>query len=147
MKKATILFLGLCMVLGTAQAQIRKVPAEVTNAFTAAYPSATNLTWKDNLTNFEAQFDISGNHAVAKFNSKGEWIETQKDLSFEGLSDGVKDGFNKSKYADWPKEEIKEISARNKATLYRVYVRKADLNKRYLYFNPKGQLVRDALTL
>jgi archaellum component FlaF (FlaF/FlaG flagellin family) len=147
MKKAIILFFSLFMVVGIVQAQLRKVPSVVTNAFTAQYPTATNVTWKDNLTNFEAQFDLSGNHTVAKFKSGGEWIETQKDLAFDGLSSAVKDGFNKSKYNDWPKEEIKEISEKNKATVYRIYIRKADLNKRYLYFNSQGQLLRDALTL
>jgi hypothetical protein len=147
MKKTAILFLSLCMVMGMTQAQLRKVPSVVTNAFTAQYPTATNVTWKDNLTNFEAQFDLSGNHTVAKFKSGGEWIETQKDLTFDGLSAAVRDGFNKSKFNDWPKEEIKEIAQKNKATVYRIYIRKADLNKRYLYFNAQGQLVRDALTL
>jgi hypothetical protein len=84
MKKAIILFFSLFMVVGIVQAQLRKVPSVVTNAFTAQYPTATNVTWKDNLTNFEAQFDLSGNHTVAKFKSGGEWIETQKDLAFDG---------------------------------------------------------------
>lgn len=142
-----MMFLGLLFCVATTQAQIRSVPAEVTNAFAKAYPSATNVTWKDRLTNFEAQFDLSGNHSEAKFNSKGEWLETQTDLKWDGLVSAVKDGFQKSKYADWPREEIKEISEKGKETQYRIYVRKADLNKRYLYFNSKGQLIRDALTL
>ncbi|NCI50261.1 hypothetical protein GWC95_10030 [Sediminibacterium roseum] len=147
MKKAIILFLSLFMIIGATDAQLRKVPSVVTNAFSAQYPTATNLTWKDNLTNFEAQFDLSGNHTVAKFKSTGEWIETQKDLTFDGLSAAVRDGFNKSKYNDWPKEEIKEISSKGKGTNYRIYVRKADLNKRYLFFNTQGVLIRDAITL
>lgn len=147
MKKTAILFLSLFMVIGMTQAQLRKVPSVVTNAFSAQYPTATNVTWKDNLTNFEAQFDLAGNHSVAKFKSGGEWIETQKDLSFDGLSTAVKDGFAKSKYNDWPREEIKEISTKGKGTNYRIYVRKADLNKRYLFFNTQGQLIRDAITL
>lgn len=147
MKKISILLAGLFMTTGLLQAQFRKVTAEVTNAFTAAFPTATNVTWKDNLTNFEAQFDLGGNHSVAKFNNKGEWLETQTDLKFEGLTSAVQDGFNKSKYADWQRAEIKEIKNKGKDAAYRIYVRKTDLQKRYLYFNAKGQLVRDAITL
>jgi len=149
MKKFSLLFLGLFLTAGMMHAQIRKVTAEVTNAFASAYPAAINVTWKDNLTNFEAQFDLSGDHAVAKFNSKGEWIETTRDMRFENLSFAVKDGFAKSKYKDWNQKEIKELTAKKKETLYRLYVNKEDghLLKKYLYFNTQGQLVKDALTL
>jgi hypothetical protein len=147
MKKIPVLFLSLFLIAGIASAQLRKVPSEVTNAFTAAYPLATNVTWKDNLSNFQAQFDQSGDACVAKFNSNGEWLETTRNVKPEHMNASVKDGFNKSKYKDWQRREIKELKAKDKETLYRIYVYKSDLNKRYLFFNEKGQLIRDALTL
>ncbi|MDB5210395.1 MAG: hypothetical protein JWQ30_1222 [Sediminibacterium sp.] len=148
MKKITILFLSLFLMAGMINAQIRKLPAEVTTTFSTSYPTATNVTWKDNLTNFEAQFDQSGDHSVAKFNTKGVWLETTRDLRFDNLNVSIKDGFNKSKYNDWEKKEIKELAVKGKETLYRIHVSKQEtvINK-YLYFNVKGQLVRDALTL
>lgn len=148
MKKISILFLSLVLAMGMLQAQFRKVGAEITNAFAAAYPSATNVTWKDNLTNFEAQFDQSGDHSVAKFTTKGVWMETTRDMKFDNLHAAVKDGFNKSKYKDWEKKEIKEQAVKGKQTLYRIHVSKQEtvINK-YLYFNAQGQLVKDALTI
>ncbi|MEO8174777.1 MAG: hypothetical protein ABI581_16895 [Sediminibacterium sp.] len=148
MKKISILFLSLCFLTGTLQAQFRKVSSEITNAFSAAYPSATNVTWKDNLTNFEAQFDQSGDHSVAKFTTKGVWMETTRDMKFDNLQAAIKDGFNKSKYNDWEKKEIKEQSVKGKETLYRFHVSKQEtVIDKYLYFNAKGQLVRDALKI
>lgn len=148
MKKITILFCGLFLVAGTMFAQLRKLPAEVTSTFSSAYPSATNVTWKDNITNFEAQFDQSGDHSVAKFSTKGVWLETTRDMKFDNLNVSIKDGFNKSKYKDWERKEIKEQAVKGKETLYRIHVSKQEtvINK-YLYFNAKGQLVRDALTI
>ena len=37
------------------------------------------------------------------------WKETEKDWSFEQLSDEVKDGFNKSKYAEWKVIDTKMV--------------------------------------
>jgi hypothetical protein len=95
MKKITIFFCGLFLMAGTMFAQLRKLPSEVTGTFSASYPSATNVTWKDNLTNFEAQFDQSGDHSVAKFSTKGAWLETTRDMKFDNLNVAIKDGFNK----------------------------------------------------
>jgi hypothetical protein len=147
MKKITTLFLGL-FLMGMLQAQFRKVTSEITNSFAAAYPTATNVTWKDNLTNFEAQFDQSGDHSVAKFTNKGVWMETTRDMKFGNLNLAIQDGFNKSKYKDWERKEIKEQAVKGKETLYRIHVSKQEtvINK-YLYFNARGQLVRDALTI
>lgn len=130
-----------------ANAQFRKVPSEVTNAFSAAYPSVTNVSWKDNITNFSVQFDIAGDHAEAKYSAKGEWMQTIRDMRAEELPAPVKDGFQKSKYNDWQQKEIREIKEKNKETVYRFYVIKSNINKRYLFFNDRGQLTRDALTL
>lgn len=148
MKKITILFCSLFLLAGTIHAQLRKLPSEVTSTFSSAYPTATNVTWKDNLTNFEAQFDQSGDHSVAKFTTKGVWLETIRDMKFDNLNAAIQDGFNKSKYKDWERKEIKEQAVKGKETLYRIHVSKQEtvVNK-YLYFNAKGQLVRDALTI
>ena len=44
-----------CGVSGfTAGAQIRKIPAEVTDSFTDKYPEAKAVEWKDKLTGFSA---------------------------------------------------------------------------------------------
>ncbi len=146
MKKLLILTV-LFLVAASAYPQLRKIPHDVTNAFTAKYPDARNVTWKDNLTNFIAEFDLSGNHTETKFNKNGEWLETTVDVPYDKLRGSVKDGISKSKYADWTVREIKELQVRDKETTYRVFVVKSDLNRRYLTFNVQGQLIRDALTL
>jgi hypothetical protein len=146
MKKLSILFVSLFLIIGS-QAQFRKVTSTVTNAFKASYPTAKNVTWKDNLTNFEAQFDLGGRHTVAKFNADGSWLETEQDLQYTDLNSAVKDGFTKSKYKEWHQREIKQIQQKDKATVYRIYVSKSDVTKRYLYFNVQGRLLRDPVTI
>ena len=149
MKKALFLIACSLVIITASHSQIRKMPAEVTNAFANSYPTAKNVTWRDKLSNFEAQFDLSGVHTVAKYSTKGEWMNTEQDLTLLTVNQNVKDGFNKSKYKDWSVKEIKSIQAKDKATMYRFVVVKdaGDVLKRYLFFSSQGQLTKDALTL
>lgn len=147
MKKIIFLIFSLLVITGMASAQFRKVPAEVTNAFNMSYPNAKNVTWKSGFTSYEASFEWEGDAAVAKYTNKGEWKETERVRKFDSLNEEIKDGFRKSKYADWEMGEIKEQREKDKETLFRIYVRKSGLNKRYLYFNADGKLVKDSMTL
>jgi hypothetical protein len=147
MKKAYILLLLALGIFGGVQAQFKSVPAEVTNAFTSTYPEAKNVTWKSGFGGYEAHFDINGDAATVKYSNKGEWKETERDMKFDSLRPEIKDGFFKSKYSGWERKEIKELKEKDKDTLYRIYVRESTLSKKYLYFNIRGQLVKDSMTL
>jgi hypothetical protein len=147
MKKIVLIVTG-CICFGIiGQAQFKKVPATVTSAFATSYPTAKNVSWKSGFSSYEASFDIDGNHGEIKYNGKGEWKETTIDRKFNDLSKEVKDGFSKSKYTDWHIRDVKEMREKDKETLYRVYVSKSDIQKKYLYFNGDGQLVKDSITL
>lgn len=141
---ALIASLGLTSI---ANAQIRKIPAAVTEAFAAKYPVAKNVSWADKITSFQAEFDMDTHKYEAEFNSKGVWQKTEKTLSEEEIPLTVKDGLSKTKYADWEIKYQKEIINNSGATEYRLYAKKNDLQKKYLYFNMEGTLIRDAITL
>ncbi len=147
MKKLSVLFIGVLVMVSSSFAQFKTVPAEVTNAFTTSYPTAKNVTWKSGFASYEARFEWNGDATVAKYSNKGEWKETERLRKFDSLAVAVKDGFKKSKYPDWEIREVKELREKDKETLFRIYVRKSDLNKKYLYFNADGRLVKDAMTL
>lgn len=143
----------LCLLwAGAAQAQFRKVPSDVTNAFKAKFPDAKDLEWKDRLTYFRADFKDNGTNMSADFNTKGEWLETDKAMSFEEAPAAIKEGLSKSKYAspdEWKTGDVVTLIVKNdKSVQYRVYVDKVDgIQKKYLYFNPSGQLEKETLTL
>lgn len=143
--KLTLLFTLFSAVI--AHAQIRKIPAEVTEAFKTRYPHAEKVSWKDNLSNFEAQFILNGYEMNADFNSKGEWQDSEKKLKFEELPVAVQDGFSKSKYADWEKIAVAELEKNGDALQYRIYVKKSTLEKKYLFFDTNGKLLRDAIKI
>lgn len=140
------IFLAVLFVAGSlsAFAQLRKVPAEVTNALKAKYPDAQNVEWKDKLTYFEATFTDDGNEVSADFSNNGEWRETDKKMEFDDLPSAVKDGFQKSKYADWNTGSVTMIEKNDKSVQYKIYAEKSSIiQKKFLYFNKDGQLIKD----
>ena len=88
MKKALLLFLLSSAVFVTT-AQLRKIPADVTEAFASRYPHATRVEWKDKLHYFEATFELNGSIIAADFSSKGEWQSSERKLNFDDLPDEV----------------------------------------------------------
>jgi len=130
-----------------AQAQIREIPTVVKDAFTAQYPNADSIVYKDYLTTISVYFKKDGQKLMASYDNKGAWRQTEKEWNFDQLPQDVKDGFQKSKYADWKIEEAYILSLPAKVEQYRVKVSKNEIQKKYLYFNKNGRLVRDAITI
>lgn len=152
MKKIVFsILLGLTIV-STTQAQLRKVPSDVTNAFKDKYPKAQDVEWKDRLAYFEVQFKQDGTNMTVNYNSKGEWQKTEKAISFDETPAAVKEGLSKSKYAspdEWKTGDVVTIvTKQDSSRQYRVYVDKiGGIQKKYLFFNPSGQLEKEAFTL
>jgi hypothetical protein len=145
--KKVLLFILMTTMLGAniVFAQLRSVPSEVTNALKEKFPKASDVSWKDNLTNWQAKFKDDSIKTSVYFTSKGEWKETDKELKYDDLPAVVKDGFKKSKYNDWTPGSVLSIEKKDKALQYRVYAEKSSLvQKVYLYFDEKGALVKDA---
>ncbi len=146
MKKIFFTFLLFFVVVFT-DAQIRKIPAEVTDAFAARYPHATKVEWKDKLQYFEASFELNSAVISADFSSKGEWQSSERTMDFDQLSVEVKDGFAKSKYADWDKKSVAEIQELGQPLQYKINISKSDLQKKNLFFDANGKLLKDNITL
>lgn len=149
MKKLFFLMLTCGFVFTAIQlnAQIRKIPAEVTDSFKAKYPAASGVEWKDKLTVFQANFTMDNAKYQAKFNSRGEWQGSEKRIKLEELPASVKDGLSKSKYADWKTGAIITRYLPGDKTVYSIGVSKSDLQKKNLLFNSDGQLLKDNSTL
>ena len=146
MKKLFVLFLAVGFATAT-QAQIRKIPASVTEAFKTKYPNAVNVEWKDKVSNFTADFEVNGVKSEAKFNSKGVWQETEFRIDTTNIPPAVMDGFKKSKFADYEIKDARQIDLPKDKTQYRLEVEKGDLNKKILLFSSEGRLLKNNMTL
>ena len=147
MKARVFLSTLLIFLLVGAQAQFGKIPLEVTIAFKAKYPKAENVQWKSRFSSYKADFDLKDTHCAAQFNDKAQWVKTESRLTYNKLPNEVSDGFHKSLYTSWEYTEIVKMEEKNKDVVYRVRVKKSDFEKKYLYFNTKGQLQRESITL
>jgi hypothetical protein len=139
--------LGFILISCFSFAQVREIPESVKETFTSQYPNAENVKYEDNLVSVQVHFEVKGEHMVASYTNKGRWKETEKDWSYDQLPDAVKDGFQKSKYADWKVTDTKVIYRPGGSDRYRIKVEKNDIQKKYVYFNKTGRLVEDSITL
>lgn len=128
-------------------AQLRKIPAEVTNAFQEKYPNAKSVEWRDKLSSFTASFQQDSTTYIAQFSSKGEWENTEEAIDESELPDEVKNGFDKSRYADWNMGQVTKIELPGDEFQYKIEVAKGDIKKRNLYFNSEGRMLKDKITL
>jgi len=147
MRKGIILLSAL-IITGSSFTQIRKTPAAVTTAFEKQYPNATKVQYEDNLLNVQVYFVSDSGKMIARYNSDGVWKETERAYTFESLPQDVKNGFDKSKYAaEWKVKETSIIYMPNDEIRYRVKVEKNDLQKKYLFFDRSGRLIKDSMTI
>jgi hypothetical protein len=145
---ALFIMLLLSALYTTAAAQVRKIPASVTEAFKDKYPSAAHVEWKDKLSGFTASFEEHDIKYEARFNNKGVWESTENKIENDDLPEAVSNGFDKSKYADeWTIESIYKIELPDDKIQYRIQVAKSDLQKKNLLFNSEGRLLKDRITL
>jgi len=148
MKKGLVLSaLNLIFFTGIAFSQIREIPKAVEETFANQYKGASGIDFKDQLVRVDVSFELEGEKMLASYTNKGLWKETQKEWSFDQLPQEVKDGFNKSKYADREVEDVIVLYLPGGIEQYRIKAKKNGVEKKYVYFNPKGRLLREAVTL
>lgn len=148
-KRTFSLIAAFVIFVFSVSAQIREIPKEIRETFFNQYPKAENTEIKDQLLQVKVLFTMEGEKYIATYNNKGEWKESEKETSFEKLSETVKDGFNKSKFAnkEWKVAETRIIFPHDGDEQSRIKVEKNDLQKKYLYFNKDGRLLRETITL
>jgi len=144
---ALFLMIAFSATTISVKAQIRKIPSTVTDSFKDKYPDATGVEWRDKVSVFSAVFSKDGVNYEARFNSKGEWLNTENEITEDALPPVIRDGFEKSKYADWEVEKVHLISLPEGTTQYRLLVGKTDLQKKNLLYSSKGRLLKDKITI
>ncbi|RYY39634.1 MAG: hypothetical protein EOO08_10040 [Chitinophagaceae bacterium] len=142
----------LCAVVFSfsASAQLGKIPSAVTDSFSRQYPDAKQVSYGDNLGDYTVRFMMDTSRMTAHYNKKGAWQGSDRAISFENLSADVKDGFMKSKFSDWQVKEVTQLYLNAKqggGEQFRIKVSKGDFQKRYLYFNRAGRMVKDKMAL
>jgi hypothetical protein len=106
MKKGLVLNVCLLLLSGIAFSQLREIPRAVEETFANQYRGASNIEFKDQLSRVDVHFELDGEKMIASYTNKGLWKETQKELSYDSLPAEVRDGLEKSKFADREIEDV-----------------------------------------
>lgn len=127
--------------------QVTSIPDQAKENFFKQYPDAKNVQWENNVVKVNVRFEQDSNQLNAEYNNKGIWKSTLKDWTYEQLTDDVKEGFQKSKYADREVTDVKVLYLPGYVIQYRLKVEKSEVEKKHLFFNTQGRLVRSSVTL
>ena len=96
MKKMVLITLALLFIYVSSTA-LTHVPTPVSKTFDLKFPNAKNIKWdKENKNEYEAAFSLDGIKYTASFNEKGEWLETETNITFNILPEKVQQAFNTS---------------------------------------------------
>lgn len=147
MKKIFLIFFHCALLCSASFAQIRKIPANVTDRFAQQYPMATSIEWRDKLTGYTAAFSLNDSSYTAFYNNDGDWTSTEKVIDEEELPETVQESFSKSKYAEWERGPVYQLLFPGGQVQYRLQAIKNEIRKRNLYFDPSGKMLRDLATL
>lgn len=142
-----ILCLFMLAAATTVNAQVTTIPEQAKENFFKQYPEAKNVRWENDVVNVNVRFELDSSQMNAEYNNKGIWKKTLKDWSYEQLPGDVKDGFGKSKYGNRKVTDTKVLYLPGYVIQYRLKVEKSDVEKKYLFFNTSGRLLRTTVAL
>ena len=139
--------IALLFLFNEGFAQVTKVSQIAKDNFAKQYPKAENAEWTNAIVSVNVQFELNGKSMNAEYNNKGIWKSTLQDESYDQLPEAVLDGFKKSKYADREVTDTKIIFYPGDVIQYRIKAEKNDVEKKYLFFDENGRMLRESLTL
>lgn len=114
-------FSAILIMLFSINCSGQSIPQKVKDSFTQKYPSAKNVEWgMESETEFEAEFKINGPAYSANFDTKGNWKETEMEISRKDLPDAVLATLARD-YWESDINEIAKITTSNE-TLYKVKI-------------------------
>jgi len=157
MKKILLPFLGIAMLVFSMTTEAawpggKNLPGTITNSIKTKYPDARIRTWTITNNNYVVKIAEQNDKSTVWYTRDGNWVQTEKHLALtKDLPEPVRHGFNKSKYASWHIDSIKELSTPDGQTKYVLHVDDGDKytggqvdakKSDYLvWFSPDGSMI------
>lgn len=115
------LILASLLIFPFVAIKAQTVPSSVQQTFQKKFPHAQKVSWgKENATEFEADFVLSGTHMSANFDTQGNWKETEVEISQSDLPTAVQKSL-KNDYADVEVKHVFKVTQPSQ-TIYEVAV-------------------------
>jgi len=142
-----VIILTLFVSSSSLHSQVTSIPEQAKENFFKQYPDAKNVQWQNDVVNVNVKFEQDTNKMNAEYNNYGIWKRTLKDWTFDKLIPDVKEGFAKCKYADKQVLDVKVLYLPGYVIQYRLKVEKNDVERKFLFFNTDGRLLRTTVAL
>ncbi|MGF7231056.1 PepSY-like domain-containing protein [Arachidicoccus sp.] len=138
------IFLSFSMV----NAQIRNVPPVVKATIQQQFPNAKHIDYSDYLAYYQVTFTNNESPTTVIITNKGKIKATSIKMQYEDLPSTVKDGFKKSKYADWKVNDVAKYYQPSRPMQYEINASgESFISKKKLFFSTDGQLLSDKQVL
>jgi hypothetical protein len=147
MKTRFIILSVLVLLTVSSFSQLRKIPVAVKESFYEQYPNAENIDWNDDLLHVSVKFMLDNKHMNSRYSNRGIWKYTEEETTFEESPETVRDGFKKSKFADRSVQQVDIIHYPDDVIHYRIKAGRNAVEKKFLYFNTEGRLVKEGITI
>ncbi len=116
-----------------------KVPAVVTEAFTAKYPAmkVTKWDWEAQKETYEAKFMDGEKKREATFSPDGKWVKTKTDITQAELPAAVAKGASAGDLSAWTMIDFSQVESPDKGTYYKIRFKKG-AEEKSLKFDANG---------
>lgn len=146
--KTRLLFLSVIVLMTiTSYSQFKKVPVAVRESFSLQYPDAEVIAWDGALFNSSIRFMLDNKHMNSKYSNKGVWKYTEEKTSFEAIPSAVKAAFHASKFKELAIQEVDIMYYPDASRQYRIKAGNNAVEKKYLYYDEEGKLVKQGITI
>ena len=129
MKRIIYLLLTVALMRNAAYAQkisADKVPAAVTSAFKAKFPTVTKTSWEiENTNEYEAGFKLNGEEVSANFDKTGKWLETETEIKVSALPASVQSALSKD-FAGFKINEASKIESLKNGNCFEAEIEKRE---------------------
>ena len=103
-----------------------KVPAVVSDAFKAKFPTASDIKWEmEDKAEYEVDFRLNNEKLSANFDTNGKWLETEKKINVSQLPKVVSQTLAKE-FAGYSLDEAEKIETADNGINYEVKVKKGE---------------------
>ncbi len=113
---------------------------DVQRNFLELEPNALHPVWTNEGDIFQVDYTLDSRHTSSYFDTKGNWLETETEISVDELTHEVLQTLN-TKMGEYMMIDIERVSTKNGEVLFEVDLKKDD--KTYdILFDPNGKILR-----
>ncbi|WP_169737702.1 PepSY-like domain-containing protein [Prolixibacter bellariivorans] len=144
MKNSVLPYIIVLLLLTGISACSMQVPKAAQSNLGKMFPEATQISWShENKTEFEAEFQWQGHKTSATFDEKGNWKETEQNITAEQLPLAVQEALTEG-FADFVIQSPEKLCSEEYAVAYEMVVKNKEVRVELL-FAPNGQLLKKKL--